>query len=370
MYTYHQSTAPDPMREVQDAEIEARVAEYQGEGRTPDYVYRREDSEVLPKLTEAELRELLGLPNNNVNMFEVNMTKEQAKRILKTNNDHNRPISNRYVNTLRKDMDNGKWERGNDNLAFSPDGTLTNGQHRLTAFATSTMPSMQVGITFKVPHFMGMDTNKRRSFSDNVVLFNDASPCFKKRNFSQISEVVTAYTKICTGHYCNLHLSQNELMDVANALAGKISVCETMGLLARASYTGIAPIRASYIVALQAGVSPDLLRAVKIALDTGVLSDPDVAQFISPEFSTLIIRTRDRLMQMGRTSALETAKKVYLVQSLIDKVNKGIPVSYLKSTKNTVDEIEFSYYAGNMPHIEYKPRNTKKKQKAVETEEE
>lgn len=140
-----------------------------------------------------------------------------------------------------------------------------------------------------------------------------------------------------------------------------------MGLLDRSAYTGVAPIRAAYIVALQCNISPDLLRAVKIALDTGILTEPEVERFIPPEFASLVMRTRDRLLQM-KTSNNATAQKVYMVENLIDKINRGIPASYMKNSTLPTEDIEFKYSARFIPHIDYS-RVPKKKRKAEDSEE-
>lgn len=333
----------------------------------PTFIFKGEDIENLHALSEVELRHMLGLPINDSNVFDTVMTKEQAQRILQTNNTHNRHISNRHVALLRRDMDNGQWHRSGDDFAFSPEGLLVNGQHRLTAFTTSTLDTLEVTVKFKVDNFLGMDTGKVRSMTDNIMLFEDVPPFFKQKNIKSIMEVVKAYTRICTGYYCWVSLSQNELMDVANAISNKLFICNNMGLLDRSPYTGVAPIRAAYIVALQSNVSPDLLRAVKIALDTGVMTEPEVERFIPPAFAPLVIHTRDRLLQM-KTDNNATAQKVYLVENLIDKIDRGVPASYMKNSTLPTEDIEFKYSAKFIPHIDYS--RVPKKKKRVEGSEE
>ena len=97
------------------------------------------------------------------------------------------------------------------------------------------------------------------------------------------------------------------------------------------------------------------------------MTEPEVERFIPPAFAPLVIRTRDRLLQM-KTGNNATAQKVYLVENLIDKIDRGVPASYMKNSTLPTEDIEFKYSAKFIPHIDYS--RVPKKKKRVEGSEE
>lgn len=64
----------------------------------------------------------------------VLVTSETARRWLKANS-KNRPISESTVERYRTDIENGRWVYAADPIRFSVEGTLLDGQHRLTALS-------------------------------------------------------------------------------------------------------------------------------------------------------------------------------------------------------------------------------------------
>lgn len=66
----------------------------------------------------------------------VTVTPDTARRWLE-HNDINRRIRNAKVNQYASDMANGRWTFNTDAICFAPDGTLLNGQHRLSAVVAS-----------------------------------------------------------------------------------------------------------------------------------------------------------------------------------------------------------------------------------------
>lgn len=74
--------------------------------------------------------------------FEIaTVTPEQAAEWLREYNAGNRPMAEARVAALADEIRLDRWHLSNDALAFAPDGTLTNGQHRLAAVQLAGKPA-------------------------------------------------------------------------------------------------------------------------------------------------------------------------------------------------------------------------------------
>lgn len=85
-------------------------------------------------------------------------------------NTENRTLRKEFVNTLTKKILEGYWEPSvPDHIAFYEDGTLANGQHRLSAIINAGVP-VKLKVDWDIPKSVAIciDTGKSRSFSDNV----------------------------------------------------------------------------------------------------------------------------------------------------------------------------------------------------------
>ena len=91
-------------------------------------------SEVLPSI-----RKTGNYSNGNENIELVTITPEIASKLLETNF-NNRPINNGRVKALAKDMLMGKWEINGETIKIYEDGTLSDGQHRLSACVEANIP--------------------------------------------------------------------------------------------------------------------------------------------------------------------------------------------------------------------------------------
>lgn len=307
------------------------------------------------KLTLAEIKRLLGVPSERV-VEKCYITKEHAERIMRTNNDHNRKISMKHVMKLKMSMDEGRWVWSADTIAFDHSGTLVNGQHRLEALLRSSIPYLEVTVNFGTNHHMDMDTAKTRSFRDNVCLSGDADDFLKEH--SEVLDVISAYVKICTGRYSSVKLTQQQLIEIGNNMVDDIKRCHLAGLMTKTNRTGTSPIRASYLLAAQSGVDIDLLAQVKTALDKGLCS----GNYVEP-YSSVIVRVRDRLIQLSGVGADVLVQRVILVQTLIDRINKGDSFSIIKLGKAPVSEATFKYKASGVPYVKYATKETGHKAK-------
>jgi hypothetical protein len=94
------------------------------------------------------------------------ITPEVAKEILEKNT-RNRTIRQDYVLMLAGAMKRGEWQVNGEPIQIGEDGTLLNGQHRLSAVVESGVPVSMVMVRgLPVKAQMNMDTGTRRHLSD------------------------------------------------------------------------------------------------------------------------------------------------------------------------------------------------------------
>ena len=82
------------------------------------------------------------------------ITPEWAADKLRTTNNRNRPLSERYAERLAQDIKNGHWIPTHQGIAFSENGNLLDGQHRLRAVQLAGLPVQMLVTT-------GISTNQQ-----------------------------------------------------------------------------------------------------------------------------------------------------------------------------------------------------------------
>ena len=108
---------------------------------------------------------------NNLNAMNVTIelvTPQQALQMLQ-HNAGNRPLRKRFVDQYVDDILRGKWKLSHQGVAFSKEGRLLDGQHRLTAIVESGV-SVQMVIARNVDEasFLVMDRGKTRALRDII----------------------------------------------------------------------------------------------------------------------------------------------------------------------------------------------------------
>lgn len=94
------------------------------------------------------------------------ITPSDATEMLKHNHS-NRPVRGTYVKRLASAMRRGEWCVSHQGIAFSTDGTLLDGQHRLMAVVDSGVTcQMMVSRDVHPDAFRVMDQGARRSIAD------------------------------------------------------------------------------------------------------------------------------------------------------------------------------------------------------------
>jgi len=95
------------------------------------------------------------------------ITPDQAIKWLEQANTNNRKLSQKHVDRLARDMAEGKWKLTHEGIAFGPDGTLLDGQHRLWAICMSGVPvEMFVWRDVDPQSMMAINSGKSRSLAD------------------------------------------------------------------------------------------------------------------------------------------------------------------------------------------------------------
>ena len=117
--------------------------------------------------------------------FSQAVTPELAKEYL-AKNTHNRPVQLAHVRALAADMRAGRWHNTHQGIAFSADGVLLDGQHRLLAIIEAgTTVVMLITMGLDPEALFGIDINKARTVAQNVGLQGH-----------QYSKAVTAWANI------------------------------------------------------------------------------------------------------------------------------------------------------------------------------
>jgi hypothetical protein len=100
----------------------------------------------------------------------VDVTPQMAQTIL-AGNVRNRPVRPAYIKRLAEAMTRGEWTMNGEPVQVAHDGTLLNGQHRLSAVVHSgiTIPMLLVS-GLPVEALRTVDTGTRRTLSDVLAL--------------------------------------------------------------------------------------------------------------------------------------------------------------------------------------------------------
>lgn len=176
----------------------------------------------------------------------VVVTPGQALKWLETVNTNNRRLSESLVRRFARDMADGKWVFTHAGIAFAPDGTLLDGQHRLWAVAEANVP-VEFYVWQNVPPeaMMGIDCGKSRSMDDILNIAGTNGEVSRSRlavlramlgGFGSpptLSPVETS--KALHLHHDAIEFALTHLPTLSNARG--INTATTRGVIARAYYT-------------------------------------------------------------------------------------------------------------------------------------
>lgn len=106
----------------------------------------------------------------------VNVTPAQAAEWLAKHNTHNRAIRESKVSAYARDMESGSWKFNGDTIRFATDGTLLDGQHRLSAIVRSEVSVQCIVVWGLEPDAQDtMDIGAHRALRDQLILRGEAN---------------------------------------------------------------------------------------------------------------------------------------------------------------------------------------------------
>lgn len=114
------------------------------------------------------------MPEENVEL--VKITPDLAREWLGFNT-HNRNVRSRVVLAYAADMREGNWQWNGESIKFAADGTLLDGQHRLSAIAEADA-TIQMLVIRGLPNVAQetVDGGAKRKFSDVLKLRGETAP--------------------------------------------------------------------------------------------------------------------------------------------------------------------------------------------------
>lgn len=93
--------------------------------------------------------------------IEVTTITPEVAAIMLQNNPVNRNLRKRYVNSLARDMMSGAWQVNGDAIRLNCDGSLIDGQHRLSA-------CILAGVPFKTVVISGLQNDVRQTIDGGI----------------------------------------------------------------------------------------------------------------------------------------------------------------------------------------------------------
>lgn len=149
------------------------------------------------------------------------VTPDEAARML-DNNPANRPIKKDHVASMARDMVHGRWQTNGDAIRLNCDGSLIDGQHRLTACVEAGVPFETVVITGLPSNVRAtIDGGAKRTHGDRLAMVGVA-------NANTVASITRLVAGIATGRGRTERLTSQEADAILRANPGihtSASVC-------------------------------------------------------------------------------------------------------------------------------------------------
>jgi hypothetical protein len=228
------------------------------------------------------------------------------------NNTFNRSISRRQVLRYSSDMRRGKWVLNHQGIAFSDDGTLVDGQHRLAAIVDSGV-TVTIMVTWGAEK-TGIDELRVRS-SHDVIRFGEMSEWISSKDIGATKQMAVMFSASM-----RTLLSTTELVEFAEM--NKDALLFSRGLFTQNKRSiSTALVRATIAVAYY-HFDRDVLSRFVNALYSGI---------IQGEKESAVVRAREQLGELkgtGEKDRIAMAKR--LCRSII-AFNAGQPLGRLQT---------------------------------------
>ena len=237
----------------------------------------------------------------------VTVNPAQAMLWLENTNTNNRNVCQKHVARLARDMAEGKWILTHAGIAFSSDGTLLDGQHRLWAVVEADV-SVEMHVWFNVDpkSMMTIDCGKIRSTADilniagdngDVTTYQLATLRAMLAGFGNPPTLSPSETSQALGRYYDaIEFSLTHLPMVAASKG--VSTAAVRAVIARAWYS----------------VAPNELKEFCRKLSTGIITSQD---------ESLIVLLRQFLQAQSGNSYSERMQRYGKVQRALVAWLKG-----------------------------------------------
>lgn len=145
----------------------------------------------------------MGRYNLNAHWELVDITPQMAKRWLE-HNEGNRPINHAAVNVMVKDILANQWDTSHQGIAIASDGTVVDGQHRLTAIVKANK-TVKMWVQYNAIKSSHIDAGLKRSESNRMQMGDEEMGWINQRILASINLVIAIFPRM------NLNQTENKM---------------------------------------------------------------------------------------------------------------------------------------------------------------
>ncbi len=198
------------------------------------------------------------------NTVYMDITPDKALNWLENANTSNRKVIDAHVRRMARDMKNGNWRMTHQGIAFSTEGVLLDGQHRLWAIVESQM-TVKMPVTFNLPpeSLVTIDVMQSRSMAD-VIRLAGANGRVNSNHVATLRSILGGYraapviTPQEASHYLSIYgpAIQFSFKHLPCGTPNGISNATTRAVISRAWYSVDHARLASFCELLTSGIIP------------------------------------------------------------------------------------------------------------------
>ena len=184
----------------------------------------------------------------NIISKQENITPELAQLYLTTNG-VNRKARTSNIRTLSAAIKRGEWQLTHQGIAFSRNGALLDGQHRLMAIIDANIPvQMMVYRNVNEDAFRVMDSGAKRSIADHTGM---------SQKTAEVCRLIAAY--ICGG---STFVTADQCIKIYNSGIGELHDELIIYCSTSRAVTASAPIRAAAVLMMISGNNKQIIKDI------------------------------------------------------------------------------------------------------------
>lgn len=191
------------------------------------------------------MSELSTLNDPKITATFVAITPEIAARWLQSNT-RNRNLRQSDLDRYKRDMIAGRWHLDGMPIQFGTDGTLLNGQHRLTAIVETGVTVVILVVRGVAPEAQSvMDTGRRRTAADALAINGH-------KNTPMVAATALLHLSVCADKIDQKYeVSHEEILECIDGNPGITHACEVMKNYARRTDCPPSIVAYSYFILSQ-----------------------------------------------------------------------------------------------------------------------